>query len=587
MPMTCGFSAGVRLRCGMEILEHLSALDGAVVLVYLALVALIGLAFRRQSSSTEFLLANRGMGWLPVGLSVMATLFSANSFLMVPGETFRHNLLFGASLIGILATVPIVMRWFIPIYARSGCFTAYELLERRFDVRVRLLAALLFILLRTGWMAAATFSCSLAVAVISGTDLMLTIWVMGAVTTIYTVTGGIKAVMWNDVLQFAVFAVAIAGAAWAAITEVPGGWSGTWAAYEAAGKLRFLDLRLDLSLRMGTWALVIGAFVENLSAYATDQSLVQRYLTATSVQVCRRAFIANIVGVMIVMPGLMILGVALSSFYQNRPERLVSAPTEYFLRKPAELRHMPDLVEALAARRGLGPAEWMERAIGHPDVLRQDLAARYKEDPRLAVEDLYRANRQDEAMPLFIRKEMPRGLIGTVIAALLAATMSSIAGGIHSIATSIVTDIRGRFFGRPAGADPSAEVRFIRVLTLILGILATALACVVNRLGPVFDMNKKLNGSFSGPLLAVFVLAFFSRRARTVPVLLAAAIGAGSTAWLISLGEIRRLPTCLTQTGTISPMWFCVFGFLVTWVIGYGASLAVRPARDNPPAETI
>lgn len=557
------------------------------MLGYLGLVALIGLAFRRQSTSTEFLLADRGMGWLPVGLSVMATLFSANSFLMVPGETFRHNLLLGASLIGILATAPIVMRWFIPIYARSGCFTAYELLERRFDVRVRLLAALLFILLRTGWMAAATFSCSLAVAVISGTDLMLTIWVMGIVTTIYTVTGGIKAVMWNDVLQFAVFAVAIAGAAWVAIAEVPGGWAGTWSAYEAAGKLKLVDPRLDLSLRMGTWALVIGAFVENLSAYATDQSLVQRYLTASSVQVCRRAFIANIVGVMIVIPGLMVLGVALSSFYEARPERLVAAPTEYFLRKPAELRHMPDLVEALAARRGLSPAEWTRRALGDPEVLREDLSARYEEDPRLAVADLCRANRQDEAMPLFIRKEMPRGLIGTVIAALLAATMSSIAGGIHSIATSIVTDIRGRFFGRPAETDPAAEVRFIRVLTLILGVLATALACVVNRLGPVFDMNKKLNGAFSGPLLAVFVLAFFSRRARTAPVLLAAAIGAGSTAWLISLGEIHRLPSCLTRTGTISPMWFCVFGFVVTWVIGYGASLAVRPARQNPPPERI
>src|SRR5512138_667396 len=188
----------------IQVLEHLSWIDGGVVLAYIAVTALLGLAFHRQSSSTEFLLANRGMGWLPVGLSVMATLFSANSFLMIPGETFRYNLLFCACMLGILATMPIVMRWFIPIYVRSGCFTAYELLEKRFDVRVRLLAALLFILLRTGWMAAATFACSLAVAVISRTDLYLTIWVMGIITTIYPVTGGIKAVMWNDVLQFVV-----------------------------------------------------------------------------------------------------------------------------------------------------------------------------------------------------------------------------------------------------------------------------------------------------------------------------------------------------------------------------------------------
>ena len=148
-------------------------------------------------------------------------------------------------MVGILGTMPIVMRWFIPIYVRSGCYTAYELLERRFDVRVRLLAAVLFILLRAGWMAAATFACSLAVSVISGTDLILTIWVMGIITTLYTVTGGIKAVMWNDVLQFVVFTVAIGCAVWIAISRTPGGWSGTWSVYEADGKFQLFDPRLD------------------------------------------------------------------------------------------------------------------------------------------------------------------------------------------------------------------------------------------------------------------------------------------------------------------------------------------------------
>ncbi len=563
----------------MQVLEHLSWIDGSVVIGYLAVTALLGLAFSRQSSSTEFLLANRGMGWLPVGLSVMATLFSANSFLMIPGETFRYNLVFSAGLIGVACTVPIVMRWFIPVYVKSGCFTAYELLEKRFDVRVRLIAAVLFILLRTGWMAAATFACSLAVAVISGTDLLLTIWVMGIITTIYTVTGGIKAVMWNDVLQFGIFAVSIVGAAWIAIVNVPGGWSGTWDAYEAAGKFQVVDARLDLSIRMGTWALMIGQFVENLSAYATDQSLVQRYLTATSVKTCRRAFIANIAGVFIVIPGLMLLGVALSGFYRAHPDRLAPGPIEYFLRKPADLRKAPALAEAMAARHQISAGQWIERATAEPAVLERDLTARYQENPRLAEQDLCQVNRQDEPMPLFVRREMPRGMIGLVIAALLAATMSSIAGGIHSIATSIVVDIKGRLLGRRMDPDSADEVRFIRGLTLVLGVLATGLACVVNRLGPVFDMNKKLNGLFSGPLLAVFTLAFFFPRARTLPVLIAAGLGVGLTAWLTTLSEVHSLPVWMTSTGTISPMWFCVIGFLSTWVMGLAGSLAVGSSR--------
>ncbi len=566
----------------MHILEHLSWIDGTVILGYMGVTAFLGLAFRRQSSSTEFFLANRGMGWLPVGLSVMATLFSANSFLMVPGETFRYNLLFVGVLVGILGTTPFVMRWIIPIYVRSGCITAYELLEKRFDVRVRVFAATLFILLRMGWMAAATFACSLAVSVISGTDLLLTIWVMGIVTTIYTVTGGVKAVMWNDVVQFIVFTVAILGALGIALAYVPDGWSGTWSAYESAGKMKLLDLRLDLSLRMGTWVLIIGQFIEMLSAYSTDQSLVQRYLTARSVQVCRRAFIANIVGTFLVIPGLMILGVALSSFYQAHPERLASAPTEYFLRKPADLQNAPELVRAMADGDQVSTAEWMQQAANDPARLRRDLTARYAENPQLAAQDLYQVNRQDEVLPLFVRREMPRGLIGLVLAALLAATMSSLAGGIHSIATSIVVDFKDRFLARRSDTNGFDEVRFIRLITLVLGLAATSLACVVSRLGPVFDMTKKLNGSFSGPLLAVFLLAFFCRRARTLPVLSAAVIGTGLTVWLTTLSELHRLPAWLTSTGTIAPMWFCVFGFLSTWLIGYFASLTA-PARNTKP----
>ena len=406
---------------------------------------------------------------------------------------------------------------------------------------------------------------------------------MGIVTTIYTVTGGIKAVMWNDVVQFAVFAVAIIGAAAIAIANVPGGWSGTWTAYESAGKLQFVDPRLDLSLRMGTWALLFGQFVEMLSAYGTDQSLVQRYLTARSVQVCRRAFLANIAGVFLVIPGLMILGAALSSFYQAHPERLAAAPTEYFLRKPADLQKAPELAKAMADRDQVSPAQWIERATDDPTLLRRDLAARYAERPRLAAQDLYQVNRQDEAMPLFVRREMPRGLIGLVIAALLAATMSSLAGGIHSIATSITVDFKNRFLGRGSDTTGRGEVRFIRMLTLALGLTATALAGVVGRLGPVFDMNKKLNGSFSGPLLAVFTLAFFCRRARALPVLLAAAMGTGLTVWMTWLSELKRLPGWMTATGTISPMWFCVIGFLGTWAMGYLASLAApsAPARSS------
>lgn len=566
----------------MCILEHLAMADCLVILAYLALTIVLGAIFHRQTSAAEFLLANRGMGWLPVGLSVMATLFSANSFLMVPGEACRHNLLIAMGLVGMCLTAPVVMRWFIPIYAKSDCYTAYELLEKRFDVRLRLLAATLFILLRLGWMAAATFACSLAVSVISGTDLWLTIWIMGIVTTLYTVTGGMKAVMWNDVAQFTVFAAAIVGGAIIAIHGVPGGWNGSWEAYQAAGKLQLTDWRLDLSLRMGSWALLLGGFVESLSAYATDQSIVQRYLAATSEKTCQRAFLANIAGALVVMPGLLVLGAALSSFYQAHPERLALAPAEYFARRPSELLKVPQLAAEVAAQQGLAPHQWIRLASADRDRLQDDLLARYHKRPGLARDDLYQVNRQDEVLPLFVRREMPRGMGGLVIAALLAATMSSIAGGIHSIATSILTDVQKRLLPHLLVASPGREVRVLRGLTLLLGFTVTGLACMVERLGPVFDMNKKLNGAFSGPLLAMFLLAFFSRRAKATPVLVGAIVGAGATIVLTYLGELKQFPAWLTSTRTISPFWFCVVGLILAWSIGYVGSLLSSRTLATP-----
>jgi len=548
----------------MPVLEHLSWIDGTVVVAYMLGMLILGTAFARQSSVTEFLLANRGMGWLPVGVSVMATLFSANSFVFYPGEAYRTGLYVSVIVVATVVSAPIVMTWFIPYFVRSGSFTAYEMLERRFDLRVRTLAAVLFVVLRTGWMAAATFSCSLACSVISGTDLYLTIIVLGVVTTLYTSIGGMKAVMWTDVAQFTVFVVAILGAAVVAIGGVPDGWSGTWSTYAAADKLHFFDFRLDLSIRMGTWALLIGQLVETLSAYGADQSLVQRYLSASSVRVCREAFVANVVGVLVVVPGLLILGVALASFYRANPEKLAGAPAEYFARVPGDLEKVPDLVATLAARQAMTPEQWLARVPSDRRRLLAELNSLYADCPERAEKDLFQVNRQDEVMPFFVRRQMPRGLIGLVVAALLAATMSSISGGIHSISTCIMTDLRNRIFrsGRPA--DPASDLTFARTLVFALGLTATVLACFVNRLGPIFDMTKKLNGAFSGPLLAMFVLAIFSRRTRALPVLLAALLGTGVALYL-------------TYFTKISPLWFCAFGFAVAWTLGLAGSVLTGP----------
>ncbi|MBN1513908.1 MAG: hypothetical protein JXB13_17965 [Phycisphaerae bacterium] len=543
----------------MSLLPHLSMLDAGVVLLYLVGMVVVGLLFRHQRSSEDFLLAGRGMGWLPVGLSVMASLFSANSLVFYPGEAFRYGLLIAVGLLAVYATAPIVMRWIIPFYVRSNCVTAYEMLERRFDVRLRVLAAILFIVLRLGWMAATTYACALAISVITGANLYLTIVVLGAVATLYTTTGGLKAVMWTDVAQFVVFAVAIVIVILVAARDVPGGLPAAWTGFVEAGQARCIDLRLSWTLRMGTWAVLLGTFVETLSGYTADQVTVQRFLASRSVRHCRMGFVTNLAGVGVVVPGLLLCGIALHGYYRANSHRMVDAAVAYFDRCPADLARVAELPDRLA------PA-----AVGTDVPNRQArLRAHYAEHPDRAVSDLFAVDRQDEVFPYFVRTELPRGLIGLVLAALFAATMSSIDSGIHSTATVLITDIRKRLWPRKSEPDGGDGVRRIRMLTLLLGAVGTGLACGVQSLGTVFEITKKVIGAPAGPLLAVFLLAIFSRRARGGPVFAGALAGT-----VVAFG--------LTYASSIFPLWFCVIGFAVTWTIGFGGSRLLGPAR--PPA---
>ena len=174
-------------------------LDITTVVVYLLLILSLGFVFRRNQSRREFFAASGSMGWLPVGLSVMATLFSSNSFVFYPSAAFGDSLRIGLSLIAFLLMTPVVIWVFIPVYARLNVETAYEYLEKRFHVSVRVLASGLFVLLRIGWIASATYAASVVVSSVAGIPQTAVIIGLGAASVGYTMLGGLRAVMWTDV----------------------------------------------------------------------------------------------------------------------------------------------------------------------------------------------------------------------------------------------------------------------------------------------------------------------------------------------------------------------------------------------------
>ncbi len=492
-------------------------LDYAIIIGYLAMTLGLGFYFGRSQSRKEFFAASGSMGWLTVGLSVMATLFSSNSFVFYPSAAFGGTLLIGLSLLTFTLMTPVIVYVFIPMFRRLECDTAYHYLEKRFHVSVRCLASGLFILLRIAWMASATYAASLVVATVAGVPQIAVILLLGVVAIVYTIVGGLRAVMWTDVIQFFIFTITIAITL--ALLVMKSGLSvgEITNTYFAGRDGVFLDFEPSMTLKFGSWAILIGIFLEATSAFGADQVAVQRYLAADSERTAQLGSRLNLLGMWIVVPGLLMIGIGLYAHFEKHPQELAPILETHYQKHPDKSR---------------------------PVVMNE-------------VSDTARANNlSDKAMPQFVRLHFPPGMVGLFLAALMAAIMSSIDSGIHSVTTAVVVDFRDRLFPHLKPVDDSRDILLIRLLVLLIGGISVGLACFVGNLGDVFDIGKKLTAGFGGPLLAVFILAFFFPRASTTGVFVGALAGAGITIFLMYQ----------------HPDWFSVW----FWPIGFGISLLIE-----------
>ncbi|MEQ8636241.1 sodium:solute symporter family transporter [Gimesia maris] len=523
------------------------SLDYGVILAYLLFSIGLGIYFGRNQSRQEFFAAGNSMGWLPVGLSVMATLFSANSFVMYPSIAYGSGLRISLFLIAISLMAPLVLWVFIPVYARLKCQTAYEYLERRYHVSVRSLASGLFIFLRIGWMASATYAASVVLANVMQVDQVTVIVVLGVVSIFYTMLGGLRAVMWTDVLQFFIFSLTILLTLGLILNQTEGGVSGMWSTYFEGRDNVLIDFTPSMTLEYGSWALLIGLFLEGLSAFGADQVAVQRYISARSEKTSQIGFSINILGMWIVVPGLLAIGVGLYSHYQQFPEEIVSVLT-------TELNgELPDW------RSGDG----------------MTIPEYYASYPQYVAEDIRALNKQDEALPQYVRLHFPPGVVGLFLVALMAAVMSSIDSGIHSVTTALMVDFRDRHFAHWKPENNMVEMLQDRALVVLIGILSIFLACNVGEMGDVFAIGKKMTAGFGGPLLAVFILALFCKNSTTVGVMTGALSGALITISLMYLAA------------DWFSVWFWPIGFGLTMLIGLVVSLLTAKTMPHAGEESL
>ena len=480
-----------------------SLLDYLIFAFYLLATAAIGtMFFKGQRNLDEYFLAGRGMGSVVVAMTVLAALFSGISFLAGPSEGYEHGMAYYLINVAFFISTPLTAIVFIPFYCGSRFFTAYQYLEARFSVTLRTLASASFIARVCLWLAAATYAPALALQQATGMPLWFTILCTGLLTTIYTTLGGMRAVIWTDVMQLVVLFAGQLTVAMLAISRVPGGLAGVIEIADRGGKFD-LSFSPDPTVRVTLWTLVIGGAFLTLVQMATDQVSVQRYLSARDIRTARRGLWLKLtftLPVTIVFYG---TGVILYAYYQTKGDPL---------------------------------------AAGHIE-------------------------KADQILPYFVVTELPRGLPGLFIAAIYAASMSTISAGINSLTSASLVDFYQRLSLKPDLSEKN-QLRIARILTVIYGLLVIALAFLVQRLGTLIEATNKVIGLVGGPLVGLFLLGMLTRRTTSRGALIGWASGV-----VIALLTVFRTD--------VSFLWHSMVGAVSTMVLGYIASLF------GPPPESV
>lgn len=487
--------------------NQLRSADLAVLVLYMLSVFGLGCWFARRSSSTsEFMAAGGSIPGWAVGLSIFGTYVSSIGFLGNTGKAFSGN--WNSWVFGL--TLPLVavvaVKYFVPLYRGSDSVSAYALLEQRFGPWARTYALLCYILSQLARMGTILYLVALALAPLTGWDVKTIILITGSLVTIYTLLGGIEAVIWTDVVQSVVL---FAGAILCAVliwTGMPEGPKQLFDVANANSKFSLGSFSLQpqtLTMQEPTFWMVIayGVFI-NLQNFGIDQSFVQRYFTAKS----NRDAVFSVWLAAILFPLVSVLfffiGTGLFSLYHSDPRLLQELKTEIAATRLTQ-EGEPVTDEAIAA----------------------------------TAESLTPADLGDKVLPHFIVHELPAGVAGLLIAAIFAAAMSSMDTSLNSSATLVLCDIYKRYLRPQAGERESMSVLYLS--TLAFGVVGTLTALAMIRVKSALDMWWNLQGIFTGGMLGLFLLGLVSRRARNPQAVAAVCVGILLILWLsISTTEL-------------------------------------------------
>jgi SSS family transporter len=496
------------------------AIDWIVVVVYLVWIVWDGVRRSKGTKKVEgYFLANRSLPWWAVGLSVMATQLSAITLVGTTGQAYATGLRFIQFYFGLPLAMIILSLTVVPFFHRAKVFTAYEYLEGRFDVRTRTLTSLLFMLGRAFSLGAVLSAPAVVISTILGWTLPMTVLIIGVPTVVYTSLGGVQAVAWADVKQMYVIVSGMLAAvvilAWGILGNVSVGTAFDLAG--ATGRLNAVDFRFDLSETYTFWSGMIGGLFLMLAYFGCDQSQVQRYLSAKSIDEARRSLMMSAYAKIPLQLLILSSGVLVFVFY------IFQTPPMLFNRThDAQVAAGPYAADYAALQQEFDEAAAARRVAGQAN----DRAAFLAQDARLldirtraeAIVRRTTGNTQysdiNYVFPTFITTRMPVGLMGLMIAAIFAAAMSTASGELSSLSTATIIDFYRRHFVREA--TDTHYLLVSKLATLFWGLFACVVATFAANQGSLIEVVNRYGSFFYGSLLGVFILAILTKRATAV-----------------------------------------------------------------------
>lgn len=555
----------------------MSNIDWLLMSSFLLLIAVYGVwKTRGKKDINGFILANRSTPWYTITFSIMATQASAITFLSTPGQAYVDGMRFIQFYLGLPIAMVIISIAVVPHFHRLKVYTAYEFLEKRFDLKNRMLGSIIFLIHRGLACGFTIFAPSLIISVLLGWDIRFTIFMIGGLVIVYTATGGTDAVHKTHLLQMGIITVGMGIAFFMIFRLLPSDISFLDAVHVAGktGKLNVINFAFDWKDRYNIWSGLIGGAFLALSYFGTDQSQVQRYLSGRSIAQSRFGLLANGVLKVPMQFAILFTGAMIFVFYQfvtppiffnsvetaninnsaysQAYQELETKHERVHKEKQTHIRDMLTAIESHADSDLEQSIQRLQESQASESEIREEATTLIKKaNPNADTNDT------NYIFLSFVINFLPVGVVGLILACILSASMSSTAAELNALASVTVVDIYKRIFKKSA-SDRHYLVAS-KLATVFWGIYAINSALFANRLGSLGALIEAVNilGSFFyGTLLGIFLIAFFFK-----------SIGGNATFIAAIIAELIVL-SCFFFT-EIPYLWYNVIGCMVLIILAH------------------